>query len=392
MNQAPEDPGMRGSRRPSGDSVTDVEQRWRLVLGKYSNRRLSDLSGDAAAIDNALGFLYDRLYSQRGLDSPSPGERSAGLEASAPHVVDWLDQVNSLFPETVAQALATEAVERFGLNEILTDPRALDRIEPNLDTLRVLLSLRSAVPGSALSAVRRIVAAVVEELLERLRQEIQPILSGRVDRQRRTRRPTGALDPQRTIEANLGNWDPDRQRLLIDHVVFHQRARLRYPWDIILCVDQSGSMVGSVIHSAVLAGILASLPAVTVKLVVFDTSVVDLSHLTDDPVETLMSVQLGGGTDIAQAVQYCEQLVSNPTRTIVALITDFYEGGSVPHLLAGINRLAEHGVTLMGLAALDDDAGPSYDRNTAERVVAAGMPVAAMTPKEFAQWAAQIMQ
>ncbi len=373
--------------------MSELEQRWRLVLGKYAERRLPQ-QPQYSRHDDALCYLYDRLYSGRGLRDTGPpeGERQAGLEASAPHVVDWLDTIRELFPDEIAQELSNEAVERFGLTEILTDPAALERVEADLETLQLVLSLRSSVPANALNAVRRLVAAVVEDLTERLRSEIETVLVGRVNPQSRTRRPSGAVDALRTIETNLGTWDPERQRLLIEQVTFLRRTRLRYPWDVILCIDQSGSMASSVIHSAVLAGILSGLPGVTVKLVVFDTSVVDLSHITDDPVETLMSVQLGGGTDIAGAVRYCEDLVTNPTRTILALVSDFFEGGSVVSLLQSISRLAEAGVTLMGLAALQDGAGPAFDHHTAERVAAAGMPVGAMTPKSFAQWAAGVMQ
>lgn len=375
--------------------MSELEQRWRLVLGKYSDQRFPPLGPEGLGQDQALAFLYDRLYEERGLrggGGADSGERSAGLESSAPHLVDWLNRTRELFPDEVAQSLTAEAVDRFGLTGLLTDPTALDHIEADIHTLQMLLSLKSNVDPAALSAVRRIVQTVVDELMERLRSEISAVLVGRVDPQSRTRRPTGVVDAQRTIERNLGTWDADRRRLLIEDVTFFRRSRLRYPWEIILCIDQSGSMASSVIHSAVLAGILSGLPGVSVRLVVFDTAVADLTHLADDPVEALMSVQLGGGTDIAQAVNYVESLVTNPTRTIVALITDFYEGGSVPSLLQSVTRLAESGATLMGLAALEDGAGPAFDRHTAERVVAAGMPVGAMTPKSFAQWAAGIMQ
>ncbi len=374
--------------------MSEAAQRWRLVLGKYSESRLPELTGLAQQQDDALAFLYDRLYGGRGLRSdPSDGDvRTAGLEASAPHAIGWLDAVNALFPDDVALELTNEAVDRFGLTELLSDPRALEKVEADIETLKLLLSVRSAVSAEALSAVRKVVATVVEELTERLRREIEAVLTGRVNPQMRTRRPTGSIDAHRTIEENLGNWDPERSKLLIEDVTFFRKSRVRYPWEIILCIDQSGSMAGSVIHSAILAGILSGLPGVSVKVVVFDTSVVDLTHVADDPVETLMSVQLGGGTDISSAVRYCEQLVTNPSRTILALITDFYEGGSAIDLLAAIGRLAESGVTLMGLGALDDGGGPAVNRNIAERAVDAGMPVGAMTPKAFAQWAAGVMQ
>jgi Mg-chelatase subunit ChlD len=368
-----------------------LEQRWRLVLGRYSERQLGGLRPEQQSMDDALDFLYGRLYENRGVRS-RPGERGAGLEASNPSIVDWLDAIHLIFPDDVCERIEAEAVDRFGMTEILTDPRALDRVEPSEDLLRVLLALRHRVQPAALAAVRRVVAAVVEQITRRLELEVQSVLTGRLDQHRRTHRNTGALDAKRTIERNLHTWDPDRRRLLIERLEWFDRTKLRYPWDVILCIDQSGSMAGSVMNSAVLAGILSKLPGVTVKIVVFDTSVVDLSHLVDDPVETLLAVQLGGGTDIAQALQYVEQLVQNPTRTVVALITDFYEGGSVSALVASARRLAEARVTTLGLAALEDGAGPAYDHGVAERLAATGMQVAAMSPRSFAEWLVGVMR
>ena len=135
--------------------MSEAAQRWRLVLGKYAEPRLPPLAGEAHKQDMALGFLYDRLYGGRGLRSgPSDGqERSAGLEASAPRAVDWLDAVNALFPADVALELTNEAVDRFGLTELLSDPRALERVEADIETLKLLLSVRSAVSAEALAAV-----------------------------------------------------------------------------------------------------------------------------------------------------------------------------------------------------------------------------------------------
>jgi Mg-chelatase subunit ChlD len=150
-------------------------------------------------------------------------------------------------------------------------------------------------------------------------------------------------------------------------------------------------MAGSVIYSAVMAGILSGLPLINVKLVVFDTSVVDLSDHIDDPVELLMSVQLGGGTNIGQAMRYCEQLVEDPHRTIVVLISDFCEGAGPAQLLASCRRFSEGGTKLLGLAALDENANPSYDTHMAEMLAAVGMDIAALTPKHFAEWLAKII-
>jgi hypothetical protein len=308
----------------------------------------------------------------------------------APHVVTWLEEIRGLFPEEVCQRLTKDAVNRFGILEVLADPFVLQRVTPDEQLLATLLGLRSALPGSVLGEVRAIVATVVAELTLRLRSELAPALAGRPS-PTPTARPTGTLDPGATVVRNLHTWDPQRGRLLVERLWFVDRARVRLPWDVVLVVDQSASMASSVINSAVLAGILAGLPGVHVKIVVFDTAVVDLTAVSDDPVELLMSVQLGGGTDISQAMRYAEPLVGTPARTVLALITDFYEGGSVATLVEVVTRLTEAGVTQLGLAALQDGAGPVFDTHVAQQVTDAGMDVAAMSPAGFGRWLLEVI-
>jgi Mg-chelatase subunit ChlD len=199
------------------------------------------------------------------------------------------------------------------------------------------------------------------------------------------------LDWRTTIRRNLKNFDRERNRIIVDDVRFFSRVQRRLPWTVILCVDQSGSMTESVVHSAVMAGILAGLPLVKVKLVVFDTAVVDLSDHADDPVEVLMSVQLGGGTDIGKALTYCTQLVDDPLRTVLVLVSDFCEGASPGILIGACRKLAEARVKLLGLAALDDRADAIYDRQMAERLAEAGMEIAALTPGKLAEWLAAVI-
>lgn len=171
-----------------------------------------------------------------------------------------------------------------------------------------------------------------------------------------------------------------------------RKRRRNLDWQVIILVDQSGSMAGSVLHSAICAAILAGLPGISVRLVLFDTSIVDMTHLASDPVEVLMTAQLGGGTNIAQAMEYARKLVEQPTRTVVALISDFEEGGSVSSLLSSTQALASSGVRLLGLASLDDDGDPWYDRQMAARLTTQGMEIAAMTPDRFADWLAEVTQ
>ncbi|HEX7816610.1 VWA domain-containing protein [Dyella sp.] len=365
-------------------------ERWRLVLGKYADKRLPQGGGDGARMDRALDYLYGREYKGRGLrqDGPAPGS----LDASQLTLVTWLNEVRELFPQDTVETIEKHALDRYGMTELITDPRTLERLEPNQELLRSLLSLRSHLKGEVLEVARRIIRTVVEELKRKLESQVRQTLSGRLNRFRHSPMAVAKnFDAIGTVRRNLKHYDVERGKLVIEQVRFFERNTRRLPWDIILCVDQSGSMADSVIHSAVMAGILAGLPAFRVKLVVFDTNVVDLSGFADDPVETLMRVQLGGGTDIAQAVRYCAQLVENPHRTVLVLITDFCEGAPPGELLRAVKQLAEARVKLIGLASLDGQAAPVYDRQMAERLATCGMEIAALTPQRLAQWLVKVV-
>jgi Mg-chelatase subunit ChlD len=376
-----------------GEARDAAARRWRLVLGRYSQATLDlPLTDSQARMDRALDFLYGREYSGRGIRERAGGAGPGSLDPSQLTIPAWLDEVRELFPKDTAETVEKHALERYGLTELVTDPQTLERLEPNTELLRVLLTLRGQLKGPVLDAARRVVRRVVEDIRRRLEADIRRTLAGRINRFRHSPIPLRQnLDARGTIRANLKNYDLERKRLIIDSVRFFDRNARRLPWTVILCVDQSGSMAESVIHSAVLAGILAGIPSLQVKLVVFDTSVVDLTHHADDPVEALMSVQLGGGTDIARAVRYCEQLIEVPQRTIVALITDFCEGGSPRELLSTCKRLASARVRLLGLAALDMEASPVYDVAMAERLAAIGMEIAALTPQRLAEWLVKVI-
>lgn len=369
-------------------------ERWRLVLGKYAQRlQESNLSGESARMDAALDYLYGREYHGRGLRKDSTaGAKGGSLDASQITLVNWLGQIRELFPRETAEIIEKHALDRYGLTELITDPRTLERLEPNASLLRTLLTLRGHLKGEVLHLARRIIRQVIDEIRRKLEADVRRALAGRLNRHRHS--PMAMMqnfDATGTIRRNLKHYDRERRKLLIEQLRFFERNTRRLPWDIILCVDQSGSMVDSVIHSAVMAGILAGLPVFRVKLVVFDTQVVDLSGHVDDPVELLLKVQLGGGTDIAQAVRYCAQLVEQPHRTVFALVSDFCEGGSPAELERRIRHMAEARVKMIGLAALDDEAHPTYDRQMADRLAACGMDIAALTPQQLARWLAEVV-
>jgi uncharacterized protein with von Willebrand factor type A (vWA) domain len=242
-----------------------------------------------------------------------------------------------------------------------------------------------------LELARRIVEQVVKQLMEKLAKEIRNAFTGTLDRRRHSPLKSAKnFDFKRTIKTNLGRYEPDTKRIYLDKTFFFSRVKRHTDkWQVILLVDQSGSMTGSVIHSAVTAACLWSLPGIKTHLVAFDTNVVDLTEDVVDPVELLMKVQLGGGTDIAKAVQYGTELIEAPTRAIVVLISDFYEGGN-PHLLVQlVKRLTEQRTIVLGLAALDEGANPIYDRAMASELVNAGAHVGAMTPGELANFIAE---
>jgi len=367
--------------------------RWRLVLGKYAREQLpAGMTVQQQRIENALDFLYSREYRNRGVrdQEEETGKREGTLDPTQLTVPQWLSEVRELFPKETVSLIEKHALDRYGLTELVTDAEILRRLEPSFDLVKMLLMFRGHLKGEVLNEARRVIRSVIEELKQRLITEVRRAFSGSRNRfQHSNLKMAQNLDWRGTIRKNLKNFDIERKQIVVEQVLFFSRIQRRLPWRIILCVDQSGSMASSVIYSAVMAGILSGLPLIEVKLVVFDTSVVDLSSHIDDPVELLMSVQLGGGTNIGQAMQYCEQLIEDPHRSIVVLISDFCEGASPRPLISSCQRLREGGVKLLGLAALDENANAGYDVEMAEMLAAVGMDIAALTPKHLAEWLAK---
>jgi len=371
-------------------------ERWRLILGQFAEDRMpGSLGAQGTRVDRVLDFLYNREYQRRGLRVGQSGRASgpgAGSGDSVLEVPTWLREVRDLFPADTCEVITRHALDRYGMTELVTDPETLRRLKPSYDLLKAVLTFKGLMAGETLELARSIVRRVVEDLRRRLEKELRPALWGRLDRNRRSRfRCSRNLDLKATVRGNLGHWDPHHHRLLARDLVFRSRARKHVAWHVIIAVDCSGSMADSVIHSAVIAAIFAGLPTVRVRLVAFDTNVVDLSEHVHDPAEILMSVQLGGGTDIAGAVGYCASLVEHPAKTILVLVTDFMENGSITPLVAQIRKLRSDGVRVLGLAALDVQAQPTYDRQSAEACAAAGAEIGAMTPNHLANWVARVI-
>ena len=371
--------------------MTDAS-RWRLVLGRFAESSLGSPGDERQQrMARALDHLYGRDHAARG--AAGSGGGSVGTsDPSALTVPEWIREVRDLFPAEVAEVVTGHALDRYGLHELVTDPETLSKLEPNVDLLKAVLTFKGSMSGDVLDVARGVIARVVAELRARFETEVRRALSGRRDRSAHARHGRARdLDFRRTLRQSLRHWDPDARRLRAAELAFTRRVRRTSPWELSILVDQSGSMIGSVIHAAVMAGIFRALPVFRVRLYAFDTSVVDLSDVADDPVEVLMSVQLGGGTHIAKALAHAESRIERPTRSIVVLITDFGEGDSPAELVATVKRLCGAGVRVLGLAALDPEATPVYDHWIAEECATAGAEIAALTPARLAAWIGRIL-
>ena len=365
--------------------------RWRLVLGRDGESQLGGCTGKAAAQDQALDFLYGRETEGDRNVRQDDRSRGAGLEPSRVTVPEWIAEVHRLFPRETIERLEKDALDRYQLEEMVTDPEVLRGCSPNVTLLKAVLQTQHLMNQEVLREARRLVAKVVRQLLDALARPIRSPFVGALDPRHRTRlKMARNFDPKETIRRNLAHWDAEEKRLFIEQPYFFSRVRRHMDrWRLIILVDQSGSMLDSVIHASVTAAIFWGLRMVDTHLVLFDTEIVDVTGACTDPVETLMKVQLGGGTDIGKALTYAATLITDPRRTIVVLLTDFYEGGSQGRLLDSTRRLTESGVRLLGLAALDPDCRPDFDRDLAAAMVRLGAEVAAMTPGELAEWVAE---
>ncbi|MEM9193343.1 MAG: VWA domain-containing protein [Myxococcota bacterium] len=362
-------------------------ERWQLVLGEAGSEALGEAQGEVGAMDAALQWLYGR--DAEG-EAPSD-ERGANDAPSIMSVPDWLDQVHTLFPKETLERLEQDAVERYGIDEIVTNPEVLERVEPNETLLAAVLKTKHLMNQELLAIARQLIAKVVRQLMEALLREVRSSFLGALDRRRRSPLKVARnLDFRSTLRRNLKHYDPASRRLLVEKAFFHSRTKRHSDrWQVIILVDQSGSMADSVIHSAVTAACLYGLPGIRTHLCAFDSDVVDLTDEITDPVETLMKVQLGGGTDIHRAVRYGETLIAAPRRTIFVIISDFFEGGSEFGLIQRVRSLVSQGVHVLALGALSRDAYPAWNVELAGALSATGAHAGAMTPGELARFIAE---
>lgn len=351
-------------------------RRWTLALGVDEDE--AGLSDRDQRLSSALTALYGE-----GEDAK---KGKGGLGGSAPRVAKWLGDIREFFPSPVVQVIQKDAFERKGLRQMLLQPEFLATVEADVNLVADLVSLRSVMPEKTKETARLVIGKVVAALMERLERKTADAIRGALDRSRRTNRPRFAdIDWPRTIRANLQHYQAEHKTVVPERLIgfMRQQRRIVDLDEVVLCVDQSGSMASSVVYASIFAAVMASLPVVATKLVCFDTAIVDLTEELADPVEVLFGVQLGGGTDINAAVAYCEQRIERPSKAHLVLISDMYEGGNAEELVGRVQRLLLIGVNVIVLLALTDTGRPSYDPQLSARIAAMGVPVFACTPDQF---------
>ena len=346
-------------------------KRWRLILGgNEADGTGITLTPEEQRIDQSLEAVYD-------------SDRRGGLGSSAPKVSRWLGDIREFFPQTVVQVIQRDAIKRLNITSLLTEKEMLETVVPDVHLVATLMSLSRVIPEKNKEMARQVVRKVVDELLRKLSAPTQQAVTGALNRSARRRNPRyNEIDWKTTITKNLKNYQPEYKTIIPEVRIGYGRKRKAMK-DIILCLDQSGSMGTSVIYSGIFGSVLASIPAVNTRMVVFDTAVVDLTDDLQDPVDLLFGVQLGGGTDIARALTYCQGVITRPQDTVLVLVTDLYEGGDPREMLKKFVSLVNSGVQLIVLPALNDDGAPSYDKNHAEFLANIGVPTFACTPDKF---------
>jgi Mg-chelatase subunit ChlD len=365
------------------DEVTTRDRltRWRLVLG--GGPAAEGLVGDGTG-EGVTGLSAEDQKRDAALEALYDGDPRGGLGGSAPKVSRWLGDIRGYFPTSVVQVMQADAMDRLGLRQLLLEPEMMESVTPDVSMVTTLLGLGRAIPERSRDTARQVIRAVTDDLEVRLRQQVVQAVTGALDRSARTRRPKlRDVDWRRTLAANLRHYQPEHRTVVPERLVGFARRTHQVERDIILCIDQSGSMAESVVFSSVFGAVLASLRSVRTRLVVFDTDVVDLTDEIDDPVDVLFGVQLGGGTDINRALAYCEGLVERPADTVLVLISDLFEGGVAEEMLRRCASLVESGVTVVALLALSDSGHPSYDADHAAALAGIGVPAFACTPDLF---------
>ena len=364
--------------------------RWRLILGSFSNLEIDNKYSE---IDETLNFLYDREYTQNGgysLDNFNNSNSSK--EKSALTVPKWISKVKKLFQKETVEIMQKQALEKYKLTEILTDENILKEIEPNIELLKNILTFKDMMSQNVKKLAYDIVKKTLEEIKNKMEVEIKKVFYGKkLPNSNTTNKIFKNLDIKKTIRYNLKNYDIKNKTIFTDKLFFNQNIKKYNPYNIIILIDESGSMLDSVIYSSIMASIFANLPYLSIKLIIFDISVVDLSEHIKEPIDILFKVQLGGGTNIAQALEYAKKITVAPDKTIVLLISDLFDSNDYKLMYKNANDIIESGSKLIVLTALDYNANSIYDKEAARYFSKIGAKVGALTPSKLSKWISDII-
>ncbi len=365
-------------------SQTQQLSRWRLILGAETEESFSGMGGGGLSqeellMDSALGAIYGGPGEGFG----EPG-RGAGKGPSSPLLSKWLGDLRSLFDPEIVAVVQNDAIERKGLKQLLLEPELLDTLEPDLNLASTLLMLKDQIPKKSKESARAFIRKIVEEINRLLEHDTRRAVAAALNRRAHSPLPSAsALDFPYTIRRNLKNYNKELGAVVPERVWFFDRSSRVNRWHVILDIDQSGSMGQSILYSSVMACVLASMSAVRTSVVAFDTQIMDLTPLCADPVDLLFGFQMGGGTDIAKSIAYCQNLVESPAKTLFFLISDLDEGGNRAALLRRLEELKASGATVVVLLAIADGGKPYYDAQTAQRVAALDIPCFACAPEKL---------
>lgn len=361
----------------------EILKRWRLILGSGCDEMINSLGGaaemsaDELLMDSALSQIY-------GNDSGANMTGTAGKGASSPKLTKWLGDLRSLFASAEIKVIQNDAIERKGLKQLLFEPEMLNSLEPDISTASLLLMLKDQIPAKSKDNARQYIAKIVEDINRRLSDDIKRSVTAAMNRREHSPIPSAsALDYKLTIRRNLKNYDPGLKTILPEKFYFFERVSRSASRTVILDIDQSGSMGESAIYSSVMGCILASISSVKTHVVAFDTAVTDLTEMCSDPVDLLYGIQLGGGTDIEKSIAYCTELITEPEKTTMFLVTDLYEGGNRNGLIRRLGELKESGVNVIVLLAISDSGKPMFDESIAEKIAAFDIPCFACPPEKL---------
>jgi hypothetical protein len=373
---------------------TDINDitKWRLILGgDEADGTGVSLSQELSQIDGALGALYEfDQNGEFGYGSGEDGENGSGKtgdggRVGTPSLSKWLGDIRKYFPARTVEVLQSDAMKFPELKKkLIFEPEILEKATPDVNLVATLMELGKLIPSKTKDTARKVIQKVVDDLMQKLEQKTVAAITGAIDRSQRKHRPRHSeINWNATILKNLKHYQPQYNTVIPEILLGYGRKSKKSLKDIILCLDQSGSMGQSVVYSGIFGSVMASLPNVKTTMVAFDTEVADLTEDLKDPVDLLFGVQLGGGTDINKALTYCQEIVHKPNDTILVLITDLYEGGNASEMHRRTKELVDSGVQVICLLALDDNGSPSYDKNHAGRFSELGIPVFACTPDMF---------